>query len=211
MSFLTRLSEKSWEAPGAHAYRDPGEYRPAAAAVGLYVYMGVVVFLFLLMTAAYVMRMGGPGIMDHGTNDWQPLPDPLLLWINTGVLIASSVSWEQARRLSLYGKSAAMRRMALLGAALALLFLAGQLLLWRHYHAQGYFLAANPANAFFYLLTTMHGLHMIGGLVACGIVLRPQITGAEDSRTAPNIRLCAVYWHFLLLVWLFLAGLLLFT
>ena len=211
MSILARLSEKSWDAPGAHAYQDPAEYRPAAAAVGLYIYMAVVAFLFLLITAAYLMRMGGPGIMDHGSDDWQPLPEPPLLWINTGLLIASSVGWEQARRLSAYGPPATMRLMVFIGAAAGMLFLAGQLLLWRHYYAEGYFLASNPANAFFYMLTTIHGLHLIGGLIACGIVMRSQIAGVDELRTASNIRLCAVYWHFLLLVWLFLVGLLTMT
>ena len=211
MSVLTRLAEKSWQTPGADAYRDPAEYRPAAAAVGLFVYMGVAIFLFLLMTAAYLMRMGGPGIMDHGTDDWQALPEPPLLWINTGVLILSSAAWEAARRLSLRGRAAAMRQAALAGAALGLVFLAGQLVLWRHYYAHGYFLASNPANAFFYLLTTVHGLHLIGGLVACVLVMRPMAAGPGAAGTGRNIRLCAVYWHFLLLVWLFLAGLLVMT
>ena len=65
------------------------------------------------------------------------------------------------------------------------------------------FVTANPANAFFYLLTALHGLHIAGGLAAAGWVL-----AAGDAR---RIRLCAVYWHFLLLIWVLLAGVLVST
>ena len=93
-------------------------------------------------------------------------------------------------------------------AGVGLLFLAGQLLLWQQYQAAGYYLAANPANAFFYLLTSLHGLHLVGGVLACARVAGQR---TEPSRIAHNIGLCAIYWHFLLLVWVLLAGLLVST
>jgi heme/copper-type cytochrome/quinol oxidase subunit 3 len=57
MSLFSRLAEKSWETPGATAYLDPATYRPAAARVGLWIYLGVATVLFALITAAYLMRM----------------------------------------------------------------------------------------------------------------------------------------------------------
>src|SRR3546814_8048110 len=85
-------------------------------------------------------------------DDWQQMPDPPLLWINTAVLIASSIAWEVARQRR-------QVRAALTGTALSLLFLAGQLMLWWHYRTAGYGLSANPANAFFYLLTARSEEH----------------------------------------------------
>lgn len=211
MSLLRRLTEKSWETPGIHGLAEPDSYRPAAARVGLYVYFGVVCVLFSLIVAAYVVRMdmGLHGDAAHGTaQDWRPMPEPPLLWINSLILIASSLAWEIARHAARNLAWDRMRRMALIGAGLGLLFLAGQLLLWQQYQAAGYYLAANPANAFFYLLTALHGLHLVGGVLACARVVGQR---AEPGRTAQNIGLCAVYWHFLLLVWVLLAGLLLST
>ena len=89
------------------------------------------------------------------------------------------------------------------GGALGLCFLGGQWLLWRHYQAAGYYLATNPANAFFYLLTALHALHIIGGLGAAGWVLA--------SRNLDQVQLCALYWHLLLLIWIMIAVLLLLT
>lgn len=209
MSLFSRLGDKSWQTPGVEGYAEPSDYRPAAATVGLFVYFGVATGFFGLMTAAYLMRMD---VMAHGAgNDWRSLPEPPLLWINTGILVACSLAWETARRAAHRGATQRMQLMAVMGALLGLAFLAGQLLLWRQYHAAGYFLASNPANAFFYLLTATHGLHLAGGLVACARALAQSGRRDDSVRGFRNIELCAIYWHFLLLVWFFLAGLLVST
>lgn len=196
MSLIARLSERSWE---PESDRDAEPDRPSAGAVGLSVYAAVALVMFSLLTAAYMMRMGLHSAMGHAGDDWTPMPDPPLLWINSALLAAGSVAWEIARRSQ---KRVAVQAL-LAGAALGLCFLIGQWLLWRHYQAAGYYLAVNPANAFFYLLTALHGLHIVGGLVAAGWVLA--------ERNLRHVRLCALYWHFLLLIWLPIAGLLITT
>jgi cytochrome c oxidase subunit 3 len=205
MSLFSRLGEKSWETPGA-AHPDPASYRPEAAKIGLMVYLVVASFLFFLITSAYLMRMGvDTGHGAHGsTADWHPMPEPPLIWINTVVLMLASLAWEAARSLESQGRAAAVRRAFTGAGALGLLFLVGQLLLWRDYAAAGYFLESNPANSFFYLITALHGLHIGGGLfVWVRALLR---------RRAPlPIQLCAAYWHFLLLLWLAMLALLIST
>ncbi|MBC2665463.1 heme-copper oxidase subunit III [Novosphingobium flavum] len=209
MSLIARLAEKSWQNPGIDGRSDPADYRPPAAKVGLVAFMGVATVIFTLLSAAYLMRMGIHGNMGHGTaGDWRPLPKPPQLWINTGLLALGCLAWEAARRLARSGEAAPMRSAAALGNGLGVLFLLGQLLLWRHYQAGGYFLAANPANAFFYLLTALHGLHLAGGVIA-GLHAPYPPAGGHDARL--RIQLCAIYWHFLLLVWIVLLVLLLST
>ena len=88
------------------------------------------------------------------------------------------------------------------GGVFAVAFLVGQLLAWQQLNAAGYFLAANPANAFFYLITGVHGLHLLGGLVALGRTTAKVWRGVEVSQVRLSVELCAIYWHFLLLVWL---------
>jgi cytochrome c oxidase subunit 3 len=200
MTILARLTEKSWEASSDRATHPD---RPSAGAVGLTVYFAVALVMFSLLMAAYLMRMGLHAAMGHGGEDWVPMPDPPLLWINSAILLGSSLAWEIARRAALHGGQGKAVRASAVGAALGLCFLVGQWLLWRHYQATGYYLSANPANAFFYLLTALHGCHILVGLVATGRAL--------VARNLRQIGLCAVYWHFLLLVWLLLAGLLVST
>jgi cytochrome c oxidase subunit 3 len=215
MSLLSRLAEKSWQSPGHGGLAEPADYRPAAATVGLYVYFGVATVIFVLIAGAYIMRMGLPVLgHDHGASDWRPMPEPPLLWVNSGILLASSLAWELARRWAGAGQAELTRLMTITGSGFGLAFLLGQLLLWQQLQARGYYLAANPANAFFYLLTAVHGLHLAGGLFASARALgqMDQMGKAGDSvRAFRNVRLCAVYWHFLLLVWVLLAALLLST
>ena len=93
-------------------------------------------------------------------------------------------------------------------AELGIIFLLGQLLLWSQLRAAGHGLRADPAAAFFYLITAVHGLHLIGGLVALGRTTAKVWRGAEMPQVRLSVELCTIYWHFLLLVWLVLLGLL---
>ena len=199
MTLFARLTEKSWQTPGDHGPADPRSLRPSAGKVGLYAYFGVAMVMFSLTAAAYLMRMGLHGL-HHGGADWVSMPRPPLLWINSGILIASSIAWETARRTAHVGRAV---QASVAGAALGLIFLGGQWLLWRYYQAAGYYLASNPANAFFYLLTAFHGCHVVGGIVAA--------IRALAAHNVRNIALCAIYWHFLLIIWLFLVALLIST
>ena len=196
-----RLTAKPWLEAGpieAFPWTEASPMPPAK--LGLRIFMTVVGCLFALLISAYVMRAS--------SGDWQALPVSDLLWFNTAVLIASS--------LSLYGAQVATNRNQLdtlkiamsLGAAFALIFLLGQFLLWRQLTSAGYFLARNPANAFFYLLIALHGLHLCGGLAALGKVGRKVWRARETAQLRLSVELCATYWHFLLLLWLVLLALL---
>ena len=207
MSLFSRLAEKSWEGPTADAV-DPASYRPPAAKVGVIVYFGVIAVLFGLMSSAYVMRMGMPG-MGHGPiGDWHPMPEPPLLWVNSFVLLLSSLAWEAARSGIRQGRADLMRRSMLAAGLLGILFLAGQLLLWRQFVQAGYYASSNPANAFFYLITALHGLHIAGGLFFWVRAVL-QLRAGKDIQLP--VELCAVYWHFLLLVWALMMALLIST
>lgn len=191
-----RLTSKPWleegpvgEVPGTGAVSAP------AAALGLGVFLVVIGSLFSLLVSAYSLRMT--------MTDWQALPVPNLLWFNTGILVASSVALELAGMAAGRRRAGDLKLGVLAGAAFALLFLLGQILAWRQLYAAGYFMASNPANAFFYLLVALHGLHLSGGLVALGRTAGKVWRGNDRyERIRLSIRLCAAYWHFLLFVWL---------
>ena len=98
-----------------------------------------------------------------------------------------------------------------LGGGCAIVFLVGQWLAWQQLGQLGYFVDSNPSNGFFYMLTAVHGLHLIGGLVAwIRAVIRVHSKG-NFARIRMILELCAIYWHFLLLVWLVLFVLILVT
>ena len=93
---------------------------------------------------------------------------------------------------------------------LSIAFLAGQVAAWRAIGPSLYYVQGSPAIAFFYVLTIVHGLHLVGGLYVLGRAAQRFARGAELVDLRQSLSLCATYWHFLLLVWLAVFGVLLF-
>jgi cytochrome c oxidase subunit 3 len=196
-----RLTAKPWLEEGLIVdLREQSTSSLPPAKIGLGVFLAVVGSLFALFISAYSMRMS--------MVDWRAMPVPRLLWFNTFVLILSSVALQgaqvAARRNNIDGVIVGLCA----GGASAVTFLIGQLLAWRELSVAGFFLGSNPANSFFYLITAVHGLHLMGGLVALGRTTAKVWNGVAVTQVRLSVELCAIYWHFLLLVWLVLLGLL---
>ena len=202
MSIFHELTVKPWttgqgEIDDLHAA--PTSKR-AAKRLALRVFLAVVTVLFALLVTAYGDRMA--------YEDWRPAPQVNLLWANTFVLILSSVALQWAQYSVRRGRMDAMRAGLLAGGTFTVVFLFGQFLAWRQLATMVYFEVTNPAIAFFYLITGLHGLHLLGGLVAWGRTVSKVWGDFDAAKVRQSVELCAVYWHFLLLVWLVLFGLL---
>jgi cytochrome c oxidase subunit III len=196
-----RLAAKPWLEQGiaVDLRGDLGSSVPAAK-IGLGVFLAVVGSLFALLISAYSMRTT--------MVDWRELPLPRLVWFNTGVLVISSVALQWALMAARHDDHEGLIAGLLVGAASAVMFLIGQLVVWQQLNVAGYVMASNPANSFFYLITALHGLHVTGGLVALGRATVKLWRGAPMTQMRLSVELCTIYWHFLLLVWLVLLGLL---
>jgi cytochrome c oxidase subunit III len=199
-----RIGSKPWleqgaagELPGTGVSSMPVEK------IGLGVLLAALGSLFALFISAYLMRMQ--------VFDWRPVPKPALLWINSGVLLLSSAALQWARGAAERRDRRGMRTGLFAAAAAALVFLAGQLVAWGQLNATCYFLTSNPASSFFYLITALHGVHLIGGLVALGAVAAKGWRESDPRQLRLSLDLCSMYWDFLLLMWLVLFGLLLLT
>jgi cytochrome c oxidase subunit III len=160
---------------------------------------GIVMF-FMALTSSFLVRKGLG-------DDWVSFALPRILWLNTLVLLASSITIQMARRHMRLGETDAFRRWWGITTALGVLFLAGQFAAWRQLAAQGVFLVTNPSASFFYLLTALHGLHLLGGIVALFYVAyRPWRRSRITQSTAAD--LVSIYWHFMDGLWVFLFALL---
>jgi cytochrome c oxidase subunit 3 len=199
-----RLASKPWLEQGpAGEFPGTGVSAVPVAKIGLGVLLAALGSLFALFISAYLMRMQ--------LADWRPVPKPTLLWINTGVLMLSSAALQWTRTAADRHYIGRVRTGLLAAAAAAFVFLAGQLFAWQQLTSTGYFLTSNPASSFFYLITALHGLHLIGGVVALGGVTVRSWRDFEADQLRQSLDLCSMYWDFLLLMWLVLFGLLLLT
>lgn len=171
-----------------------------AAKTALWVFLGVASSLFALFVSAYAMRLS--------FQDWAPLPRPPLLMLNTAVLVGASLAMQWTVQGARREDAQRVRRGLLASGLLTLGFLAGQLVVWKQLDAAGYFMTSSPATSFFYLLTAVHGAHVLGGLVAWARATSRAWRGGDPARVRLGIELCATYWHYLLGVWAVLYALL---
>ncbi len=207
---VRRLTTRPWEAHAGRVAGDTGETFDAdASRVGLWVFLGVATALFGLFIAAYLIRMAPHLPAGTTLRDWRPVAEPQVLWVNTGLLVLGSLAMQAARVAVGHGQARRARLSLWLGGGFAMAFLVGQWLAWQQLRAAGLYAATNPASAFFYVLTAVHALHVIGGLVVWSrATARLRAGSAMVGRTRLVVELCTVYWHFLLLVWLVLFALL---
>lgn len=209
---IQRLKEKPWAKQGVVPTSQETFYT-SAPKVGLWVFLAVVSSLFGLFASAYMMRLRD----SHGLTNWQPLDEPSLLWINTVILVLASGAMQIARNRADRDEFDGLRGYIVGAAALTVTFLVGQVMAWEQLHATGSYGPGNPAYAFFILLTAVHGLHLVGGLVVVGRTTARVWRGVAKlnvvgrSRIRQSVQLCTVYWHWLLLIWLGLFALLLST
>jgi len=199
MNIIHHLTTKPWEAtaelPLLQQHSNQQNKRAA-----LKVFLGVVTVLFILLIVAYAGRMA--------YEDWRPAPQIRLMWANTLVLFLASLGLELAQYAVRRGQQKLLMRSLLAAGLCTLLFLLGQAQAWRELGALVFFQVTNPAIAFFYLITGLHGLHLLGGLVVWSQTLIRLRRGYGLKKVQHSVELCALYWHFLLLVWIVLFGLL---
>ena len=197
------LSTQPWISQAADDAVSGASLDTNRKAVGLITFLAVATSVFGLFISAYTIRMEEP--------DWRPLAEPTLLWANTILLILASIVYHWTRNAAVKNRTDLVKPGLTVAGALTVLFLVGQFVAWRQLIAAGYYVGNNPANGFFYLLTAVHGLHMIGGLWVWAVSTLKVWTGAAADSVRISIELCTVYWHFLLLVWIVLFGMLLST
>lgn len=201
------LTERGWERTAQTAGGITVEASQASELppqrVALRLFLGVVAVMFGLFITAYIIRMG--------LDDWRPMPEPQQLWFNTLLLIMGSIALQWTCHLQRRGETARMKAGLLLGALFTFGFVYGQVAVWQQMTAQGYYLYNNPANAFFYVLTAIHALHILGGLWVWTRASVRILAGGDPEKVRLSIELCAVYWHFLLLVWLAVFALISYT
>lgn len=176
----------------------PADRALRAIGTGLWAFIAVASVLFTLFIVAYAMRMDMGG-------EWSAIGMPAQLWLSTALLVAGSAFLHRSAAHAQAFRRESARRLWLAGGAAAAAFLCAQLWAWQSLIDARVLLATNPAASFFYLLTALHGLHVIGGLIAWSVVAQHVLPAAAEPRTAAwRIALVARYWHFLLAVWVVL-------
>lgn len=176
------------------------DYAPPPARTGIWVILAAIAMSFAAFTSALFVRQGA-------ALDWRHLTLPGVLYWNTLVLLGSSVTLELARRrvAVFMGGSRTVdlspARWLYVTMLLGVVFVAGQYAAWMQLRSQGLYLATNPNSSFFYLLTALHGLHVLGGMVGLTYVIRKLNRVVLRRSTLDSF---SYYWHFMGILWVYL-------
>jgi cytochrome c oxidase subunit 3 len=177
------------------------DYSPEPSRTGIWVGLAAITMSFAAFTSALVVRQAT-------ANDWRHLRIPSIVFLNTVVLLASSATLEVARRrVADFARGKISDRTTPLlwlwvTLALGLVFVAGQYAAWQQLRSEGLYLASNPNSSFFYVLTAMHALHVLGGLAGLTRVIymlrQPVLSLRRSTMDATSY-----YWHFMGILWLY--------
>lgn len=185
--------------PAGGLPRTAQQYAPPPASTGIWVVLAAIGMTFAALTSALVVRKGG-------ATDWRHFTLPSILYFNTLLLLASSVTLEISRKRVASFMAAGRvgekpTRWLYLTLGLGLAFVVGQYIAWRQLNAQGLYLATNPASSFFYVFTAAHALHLIGGL---GGLVRVMAKLNNSSLRRTTLDATSRYWHFMDVLWVYL-------
>jgi cytochrome c oxidase subunit 3 len=166
----------------------------------LWLFMVSVIMIFGALTSAYIVR--------QAAGNWLDFEMPPMFWINTLVILSSSISmhWAylSAKRDNVEMSKVAMGITVVLGTA----FLIGQLLAWSQLVAKGVYLVGREGSgvsgSFLYVISGLHGVHVISGVIFLVVVSVSVFKFKVHSKNLSQIEMCATYWHFLDALWLYL-------
>jgi cytochrome c oxidase subunit III len=167
---------------------------------GIWVGVFAITMSFAAFTSALFVR--------QGTTDWGHLILPSVLYFNTLLLLASSMTLEKARQVLTAGSlNSDVARKAHAWVVITLLlglgFCTGQVHAWQELRAEGIYLATNPNSSFFYLLTFLHALHVLVGILVLAYMAARMMTGRASVRRS-LFESTAIYWHFMGALWVYL-------
>ncbi len=162
----------------------------------VWLFIVAIVMLFAGLTSAYIVR--------QGDGNWLKFKLPSVFWLTSGIIVLSSVTMQMAYRAA---KKDNLERIKLFLSAtfiLGILFLAGQYYSWVQLVHEDVFLVGNPSGSFLYILTGLHGLHIVSGLIFLLIMLVASYRFKVHSKNLVSMEMCSTYWHFLGGLWIYL-------
>ena len=134
----------------------------------------VVLMTFGGLISAYIV------VATNGVMEWKPFNLPFQVWISTIIILASSVTYSMAQKAISSEKTENSKKWLVATTVLGAIFISSQILVWFELVRRGYYMQSNPYIGFFYMMTALHAVHVIGGIIALGYVIL-RIWNGNDS------------------------------
>jgi len=162
----------------------------------MWLFIASVLMLFAAFTSAYIVR--------RAEGNWLYFDLPDLFYYTTALILLSSVTMQWAYFAAKKDNLEMVKVTVGITAVLGLAFLGGQFVAWKELVSNSIYFVGNPAGSFLYVITGLHGLHIISGVIFLAIVFASTLKFKIHSRSMTQIEMCTTYWHFLGVLWLYL-------
>lgn len=163
---------------------------------GMWLFIVTVVMIFASLTSAYIVR--------QAEGNWVVFELPTLLWITSGIILLSSVFMHWTYLSAKKDNLSQVKVGIVITLSLGVAFLIGQVFAWGDLVQNNVFFVGNPSGSFLYVLTGLHGLHLVSGIIFLIIVLISTFKYKVHSKNLAQIQMCSTYWHFLGGLWIYL-------
>lgn len=175
-----------------------------AASTALKFFLAMITVIFFLFTITFLQRTQSFDFQALSGEPWLPFTNSRMLWQNSAYLLIASISIILAKKLAELQRFKGVIISLTATALFTLLFIGGQVQVWQQLNQSGFYIYANPANSYYFLLTGVHALHIVAGVLVFMRCIWHFSLDLSYQRLASSLKLCALYWHFLLFIWLFL-------
>lgn len=155
-----------------------------------------IIMLFASQTSAYLVR--------RAEGNWVEFTVPVIFYYSTAILVLSSIFLHMAYLAAKRDNFTSLKLFISAAFGFGLAFLVMQYYGWQDLQTQGVFLKGNPSGSFFYVLTGLHGFHLITGLFVLLFAFIAAFKTRINAKELNQIEVCNTYWHFLDLLWVYL-------
>ena len=162
----------------------------------MWLFLASVGMLFAALTSAYIVR--------QAEGNWIYFELPLIFYSNTLLILLSSATMHLAYLAAKKDNLERVKILVTITSILGVAFLVGQFMGWRDLVSMSVYLVGNPSGSFLYILTGLHGLHLVTGIIFLLIVLNATWLYKVHSKNLAQMEMCTTYWHFLSGLWLYL-------
>lgn len=167
----------------------------------------VVIMTFGGLISAYVV------IATNAPYEWKPLNSlPFQVWVSTAIILASSITYCVAKKALVEDQNIRSKKWFLATALLSATFISSQLIVWYELVSRGLYMQGNPYVGFFYILTAVHAVHVLGGTIVLGYIIlktwNKTLLHGESKKRKADASAIGWYWHTMGGLWLVLLFLL---
>lgn len=162
----------------------------------MWLFICTVFMLFASLTSAYIVR--------QAEGNWLYFELPDLFYYTTAIIVVSSITMQLAYFAAKRNELGKVKLLVIITSVLGVSFLVGQFLAWGDLVRHSVYFVGNPSGSFLYVLTGLHGLHLVSAVVYLLIVLVSAIKMRINSDNMAQMEMCTTYWHFLGVLWLYL-------